>query len=346
MNILAGRGAVSMQNIADELGVSKVTVSKAINGKEGVSGPLRQKILQTAADHGYVLPDYGQRKARTIAIIMSERFHSGDSGRFYMGMYEHINRELRMRAYSSVMITPNPETLEHDAETIEKPGMFDGLIFLGILDKEVRERIDRIPLPKVYVDLYDVGYRSDSVVTESIYSAYEITKHLIRSGHREIGFVGTLGVTTSINDRYLGYMRALMEKGLKEQERWRIPDRDQAGRAVDLQLPQELPEAFMCNCDETAFRLVRELKRRGLSVPEDVSVVGFDDDIYAGLCEPQLTTVAVDMKEIGRTAVKCMVRRMERTGTENSEGEVCRIPGKLIFRDSVRERKGRMKSEK
>ena len=146
MNILAGRGAVSMQNIADELGVSKVTVSKAINGKEGVSGPLRQKILQTAADHGYVLPDYGQRKARTIAIIMSERFHSGDSGRFYMGMYEHINRELRMRAYSSVMITPNPETLEHDAETIEKPGMFDGLIFLGILDKEVRERIDRIPL--------------------------------------------------------------------------------------------------------------------------------------------------------------------------------------------------------
>ncbi len=335
---MAGRSTVSMQNIADELGISKVTVSKAINGKDGVGEALKEKILQTAAARGYVLPDYGQRKARTVGIIMSERFNSGGRDRFYMGMYDTIIHELRMRAYSSAMITPNRESLEQDAEMIEKPGVFDGLIFLGILDRAVRERIDRVALPKVYVDLYDATYHSDSVVTENIYSAYEMTKYLIRNGHREIGFVGSLGVTTSINDRYLGYVRALLEKGLPRQEMWIIPDRDREGGAVELQLPEKLPTAFMCNCDETAFRLIKALKLRNLSVPKDVSVAGFDNDIYARLCEPGLTTVAVDMEEIGRVAVARIVRCMESPGER--DGEVYRIPGKLVFRDSVQELRG------
>lgn len=338
MRSLAGRSTVSMQDIADELGISKVTVSKALNGKDGVGEALKEKIQRKAAERGYVLPDYGQRKSRTVGIIMSERFNSESRDRFYMGMYDAIIHELRMRAYSSAMITPNRGSLEQDAEMLEKPGVFDGLIFLGILDKKVRDRIDRIPLPKVYVDLYDPTYHSDSVVTENIYSAYEMTKYLIRNGHREIGFVGTLGVTTSINDRYLGYYRALLEKGLVQNMDWMIPDRDEEGAAVELKLPEKLPTAFMCNCDEAAFRLVRALKLRNLSVPDDVSVAGFDDDIYAKLCEPALTTVAVDMEEVGRVAVGSIVRCMETAGAGN--GEVYRIPGKMVIRDSVREMRG------
>lgn len=338
MKSLAGRSTVSMQNIADELGVSKVTVSKALNGKDGVGEVLKEKILQKAAERGYVLPDYGQRKARTVGIIMSERFNSGGRDRFYMGMYDSIIHELRMRAYSSAMLTPNRKSLEQDVETLEKPGIFDGLIFLGILDKKVRERIDRIALPKVYVDIYDSTYRSDSVVTENIYSAYEMTKYLIRKGHREIGFVGTLGVTTSINDRYLGYLRAMLEKGLAQNPDWMIPDRDADGTAAELLLPEEMPTAFMCNCDETAFRLVKALKLKNLSVPDDVSVAGFDNDIYAKLCEPALTTVAADMEEIGRIAVDSIARCMEAPNTGN--GEVYRIPGKMVIRDSVREMRG------
>lgn len=338
MRRLAGRSTVSMQNIADELGVSKVTVSKALNGKDGVGEALKEKILQTAAARGYVLPDYGQRKARTVGIIMSERFNSGGRERFYMGMYDAIIHELRKRAYSSAMITPNRKSLEQDVETIEKQGVFDGLIFLGILDRTVRERIDRIPLPKVYVDIYDSTYRSDSVVTENIYSAYEMTKYLIRNGHRDIGFVGTLGVTTSINDRYLGYSRALLEKGLIRNADWMIPDRDAEGAAVELKLPDKMPTAFMCNCDEAAFRLVKALKLKNLSVPQDVSVAGFDNDIYAKLCEPALTTVAVDLEEIGRVAVGSIARCMEASDAGN--GEVYRIPGKMVIRDSVREMRG------
>ncbi|MFR4455414.1 MAG: substrate-binding domain-containing protein, partial [Blautia hansenii] len=105
--------------------------------------------------------------------------------------------------------------------------------------------------------------------------------------------------------------------------------------AIELMLPERLPTAFVCNCDETAFRLVKTLKAKGIRVPEDISVVGFDDDIYAELCEPALTTVAVNIEEIGKVAAKRMMRYMERT--RRRPGEVFRILGKIIYRDSVKE---------
>lgn len=333
---MAARKTISMQNIADELGISKVTVSKALNGKDGVSDELKDKIFRIAERNGYILPDYGQRKTRKVGIIMSDRFTSmSDSGKFYMGMYERIINELRKAACSSVMIAPNRESLMSDMETIEKKGMFDGIILLGILDRAVRDKVDAVELPKVYVDVYDETHKSDSVVTENIYSTYELTEYLMQMGHKDIGFVGTVGATTSITDRYLGYMRALMEQGIEPREEWKIPDRSLDGEAAELKLPEKLPSAFLCNCDEAAFRLVKILKERGLRIPEDISIVGFDNDIYAELCEPQLTTVAVDMEEIGKVVARRIVRRMDNPNKKG--GEVYRVVGKNIFRNSVKD---------
>lgn len=333
---MAARKSISMQDIADELGISKVTVSKALNGKDGVSDELKDRIFRIAEQSGYTLPDYGQRKTRKVGIIMSDRFNSmSDSGKFYMGIYEKIINELRRLSCTSVMITPNRESLMSDMETIEKKGMFDGIILLGILDRVVRDKVDSIDLPKVYADVYDETHKSDSVVTENIYSTYEMTEYLMQMGHREIGFVGTVGATTSITDRYLGYMRALMEQRIEPLKEWRIPDRSLEGEMMELQLPENLPSAFLCNCDEAAFRLVRILKEKGLRVPEDISVVGFDDDIYAELCDPQLTTVAVDMDQIGKAVAKRIVKHMNNPAQKG--GEVHRVVGKNIFRDSVKD---------
>lgn len=331
---MAVKNTVSMQDIADELGVSKVTVSKALNGKEGVGEEMKERILRMAEHYGYMLPDYGQRKAKKVGIIMSDRFNSGDAGRFYMSMYGEIMNELRRENCSGIMMTPNRDSLDRDMETIELPGFFDGLILLGILEKDVRKRIVNVSLPKVFVDVYDERHRSDSVVTENIYSTYELTSYLFGEGHKNIGFVGTIGTTTSINDRYLGYFRAMLEQGITPKTEWLIPDRSEAGQAIVLKLPHELPTAFVCNCDETAFRLVKALRARGVKVPEEVSIASFDNDIYAELCEPKLTTVAVNIEEIGRVAARRMVRYMDKP--KETIGEVFRIPGKMIIRDSVR----------
>lgn len=330
---MAERKAVSMQDMADELGISKVTVSKALNGKEGVGEELKERIFEIAERYGYVLPDYGSRRSKKVGIIMSDRFNSGDEGKFYMAMYEQIINELRKSSCSSMMLTPNRSSLAGELQMIKSTGIFDGLIFLGILEREVRIRMDAIDLPKVYVDVYDKTHKSDSVVTENIYSSYEITSYLIQQGHTEIGFVGTVGATTSITDRYLGFLRKMLEQGIPVRDTWVIPDRDKDGGAIPLLLPEELPTAFVCNCDETAFRLVKELKTRGLCIPEDISVAGFDNSIHAQLCNPSLTTVAVNIEGIGRTAAKRMIKYINNSIKKG--GEVFRIPGRIIFRDSV-----------
>ena len=307
---MAERKSVSMQDLADKLGISKVTVSKALNGKDGVGEELKEKIFALARESGYVLPDYGKRKSKKVGIIMSPRFSSGDEGKFYMAMYERIIYELQRASCSSIMISPTTATLPSDMNTIQTRGLFDGLIFLGILDKGVREQIAQIDLPKVYVDIYDRTHKSDSVITENIYSSYELTNYLIQQGHTDIGFVGTVGSTTSISDRYLGYLRRMLEEGISPKNEWRIPDRSEEGIAIPLLLPEKLPTAFVCNCDATAFKLVQALKERGICVPEDVSVTGFDDSIYAQLCSPSLTTVAVDTDAIARLAAKRMIKHM------------------------------------
>jgi len=333
---MAKKKRVSMQRLADELGVSKVTISKALNNKDGVSEELKSKIFHTSAKLGYTLPDYGQRKTINIAIIMNSRFVSStEVGKFYMGMYEKIVYELRKASCTSIMITPVNETIDRDLETITKRELVDGIILVGILDERVCKKVDAIQLPKVYVDIYDEKNKSDSVISENIYSTYELTEYLLQMGHKDIGFVGTIKATSSITDRFLGFQRALLEKRLSVREDWLIPDRSIEGESMELVLPETIPTAFVCNCDETAFRLVKLLNEKGFKVPEDVSIASFDNDIYAELCEPKLTTVAVNMEEIGRVAVKRMLSRIR--GFKKGKGEVYRVPGKSIFRDSVKD---------
>lgn len=340
---MAEKKSVSMQDIADELGVSKVTVSKALNGKEGVGEALKKKIADLAEKSGYVLTNYGNRKTKKVGIIMSDRFNSGDEGKFYMAMYEKIISELQKASCTSMMISPNRHSLAGDLQTIKSSGIFDGLIFLGILDWEVKKQLDAVNLPKIYVDVYDETHKSDSVVTENIYSCYEITNYLIHQGHTEIGFVGTVGATTSITDRYLGYVRSMLENNITPQDVWNIPDRSQEGEAIPLELPKEMPTAFVCNCDETAFQLVKELTAKGYHIPEDISVAGFDNSIYAQVCSPPLTTVAVDIEEIGKLAARRMIKHMNNPAKKG--GGVFRIPGKIIYRESVRGIEEEQKSE-
>lgn len=331
---MAEKKAVSMQDIADELGISKVTVSKALNGKDGVGEALKKRITELAEKSGYVLPNYGSRKTKKVGIIMSDRFNSGDEGKFYMAMYEKIISELQKSSCTSMMISPNRNSLAGDLQTIKSSGIFDGLIFLGILDWEVKKQLDAVNLPKIYVDVYDETHKSDSVVTENIYSCYEITNYLIHQGHTEIGFVGTVGATTSITDRYLGYVRSMLENNITPKDVWNIPDRSREGEAIPLELPKEMPTAFVCNCDETAFQLVKELTTKGYHIPEDISVAGFDNSIYAQVCSPSLTTVAVDIEEIGKLAARRMIKHMNNPAKKG--GGVFRVPGKMIYRESVR----------
>ena len=177
----------------------------------------------------------------------------------------------------------------------------------------------------------------DSVISASFNGMYRMTDYLIKNGHTRIAFVGSLMFTESITDRYFGYCKALMESGIEVRQDWIIKDRDYndgiIGLDYKLQLPREMPTAFVCNNDVTAYSLIRQLEEHGYHVPEDISVVGYDDYLYAEYGDSRITTYLVDMGEMSRIALSCIIKRIENIAMNAS---VHIVNGRIIERTTVR----------
>ena len=136
------------------------------------------------------------------------------------------------------------------------------------------------------MDFYDDVIAGDSVQSDNVSGSFQITEHLLQSGCRKIAFVGSVRATSSIMDRYLGYCRALLQAGIEPRADWRLEDRDADGSWIPLCLPKEMPDGFVCNCDEVAFNLVEKLKKEGYRIPEDIAVTGYDDHRFSTICTP------------------------------------------------------------
>lgn len=328
---------VTMQDIANQLGVSKVTVSKALNNKEGVSDQLKAKIKVTAKDMGYRYNALARAlkvsHSFNIGVIIAERF-TGDHKSFYTGFYQHLSRVLDTYEYSGIL-----NILSDQAEkALALPRIYlerkvDGFIILGQISKKYIEVLQNIDIPIIFLDFYDDHVGIDAVITDNFYGAYELTNYLISNGHREIAYVGNLHATSSIQDRFLGYYKSLLEHQIPLNNDYIINDRDENGKFIDLLLPAQIPSAFVCNCDQIAYNLINKLKTSGYKVPEDCSVVGFDNDIFATISQPQITTVEVNIKEMANTVVRYMIEKV--TDGNKKYGRVL-IKGKIIYRDSVK----------
>lgn len=329
---------VTMRDIAEKLSISSVTVSKALNDKEGVSDELKEKIKSVAEEMGYrfntLAKSMKEGYSYNIGVIIPERF-TGTTQSFYLQFYQYISQVLDSRQYSGILHILS----EEDENSVRLPRIYnerkaDGFIILGQINNDYAAAIYDMDVPVIFLDFYNDQNNIDSVLTDNFYGVYEATNYLIKSGHRKIAFVGNIYATSSIQDRYLGYYKSLLEHRIRLEESYVISDRDERGRFIDIDLPVDLPTAFICNCDQVAYNLINLLKKKGINVPEDCSVMGFDNDIYATLTEPQLTTVAVDMEEMSRVAVKFI---LEKVGDKDKKYGRTFIKGNIIYRESVRD---------
>jgi DNA-binding LacI/PurR family transcriptional regulator len=326
-----------MADIAQKLSVSTVTVSKALNDKPGVSEEVREKIKETALQMGYKAPS-PLKAARfglatgNIGVIIPSRFL--DSYSFYWAMYQNLLSHLREREYYGVLeILTDDEELESSPPRMLVDGKVDGLILIGQLEECYLEMLRAADIPLMFLDSYNGKSGGSSIISDGYYGMYAVVSYLINMGHRNIYFVGRLDATSSINDRYYGYSRAMNENGLRTADYMVIPDRDENGN-LSIVLPDTLPSAFACNCDLTAYELTGLLKQRGLSVPNDISVAGFDD--FIGLSGPRsldITTYAVDINAMTKAAVDNLFQKMI---DKDYRPTLKVITGRLIIKDSVR----------
>lgn len=325
---------VRMADIAQKLGISVVSVSKGLAGKDGVSEELRQKILSAARDLGYTAPAERKKEIRlsgNIGILVADRFFADHA--FYPAMYRSMLKQCTASGFSGLLEIVFPE---EERKCVVPPiitnNKVDGLIFMGQMNRNYLKTMMNFDLPYVFLDFYDDFLPADRVISDNTTGGYMLANHIISTGRTKIGFVGSIFATSSIMDRYLGYTRALLQAGLLPRKVWQLEDRDETGSFIPLQLPDELPEAFICSCDEVAYNLVETLKRAGFRVPQDVAVTGYDDIQFAQISNPQLTTYHVNVKEMGQEAVDRIVRRIN--GKKSPAGDTI-IHGTLIRRDST-----------
>ena len=323
---------VRMADIAEKLGISVVSVSKALAGKPGVSEEMRAKVVALAREMGYEGVRTYTEPGRTgnIGVLVANQLF-GDSS-FYSNLYRNVVLAGGEEGFTSMLEIVSPEA----EESAQLPALgtgrkVDGLIFLGNLQSSYIQTVVDSGLPCVLLDFHIPNAKLDCVVSDNIEGGCALTEHLLEQGFREIGFVGSIQHTSSIMDRYLGYQRAMRTAGLIPREEWLLEDRDDARNYIPLQLPQPLPRAFVCNCDEVAYNLVETLRQAGLRVPRDVAVCGYDDYHYATLCQPQLTSYRVNVELMSKTAVRRLVAKICQ---DESPAILYAIPGHMVVRES------------
>jgi LacI family transcriptional regulator len=337
------KNGIRMSDIAKELGVSVVTVSNALNDRGGVSEEMRRKIRERASELGYrpsaprsprrSSPAAAETESGSIGILTSERF-AGTRGTFYWFLTASVSKELTRCNLYSVFVSISAEDEENGVlPEIVSARQVRGIIIVGQLKSSYLDRIAAAHIPMLFLDFYDKHSNIDAVVSDNFYDSFLITDQLVMRGHKNIGFVGNVLATSSIHDRYLGYIKCLEESGLKYHPEWTLDDRLDNGYSLTTwDFPQPMPTAFVCNCDEAAFRLIAELKRQGYRVPEDISVTGYDNYTVSDMCDPAITTVEVDLAEMAHTAVSLLLSRLQ-----NPKKAPARyvIPGRVIVKQSV-----------
>lgn len=328
---------VKMSDIAKELGISTVTVSKALSDQKGVSEELRIRIKQVALDLGYrksVAKTDNNAKSISIGVIVPNSYMTKYET-FYWEMYQAV---LMNAAEQNSFVMLEALSTEDERACVPpkllKENRVDAVIILGVLgDRYLKMLREHYSYPTVYLDFYSMSIKEDSVISNSFYGTYQVTNYLFEKGHKKIGFLGSILATSSITDRYFGYAKSLLEHGIEINKEWVIDDRDEERHCYEeVPLPKEMPTAFVCNCDLVATKLINTLRNANYRVPEDVSVVGFDNYLQPGHLDIPLTTYAVDIEAMANSAVKLILKKM--AGRETSKG-MHMVEGHFIERESV-----------
>lgn len=326
---------VTMQDIADELGITKVSVSKAINNQPGISDSLRDQIVLTAKQLGYSKTKRtDEAPVYNLALICPKRFFLDDES-FYTSIYYYINRFCMERNFSlSCFVVGRTDELAGNVPSQFLTEKFDGLFISGEFKLNFLKQFDNFPCAKIAIDFYHPDLQMDSVVVDNFFAGFDVTNYLIQKGHKNIGFVGDIHSTSSICDRYFGYLKALSLHSLPIRHEWHISNSDQmTGQySPDSILPEKLPTAFVCHCDKSALVLTQQLRNRGIAVPEQISTLSFDNTSVCELLTPRLTSVEINRKGIAESAIKQMIVRIEHP---EAPFQKIYLDSHLVERDSV-----------
>ena len=314
---------IRMKDVADELGLSINAVSLALNDRQGISEKTKKRILETAERMGYLdqTVKYIQTYSnRNVCVLLEYRFFR--DFRFYGRILLGIEEAAKKDNYDVFINSFERE----EVPVCVKTGKVSGIIIVGKIEDSFLNLLRKYRLPIVLADYSPLNGEIDCVVSDNRAGAYKITMHLLRKGFEKIGYFGDIEYTPSTLDRFLGYSEAMQQyfhlsdfcdsmtyvkkySVLSKVEKYVIKQEYQ--KIYDLfQQIKERPQVLICSNDYMAIALMKTLQKKGLNVPKEIGITGFDDIELSTVVTPSLTTIHVQKKLMGEKAMQRLIYRI------------------------------------
>lgn len=300
----------TLQDIAEQAGVSKTAVSLVLNDKPGVSEEKREEIRRIAEACGYHLPHRSPDRPRSIRFLkyQAKGYMVRQNGDFITRVIDGVESAARRHGYSLMMMNVRADDLEAMIPAINE-AHDDGIIFLGTeLELEVAPLLQKLTAPFVVIDNEMRHLDQDAIVMDNEEAVYRAMHFLYDKGHRRIGHLTTTYAVPNLKARSRAFRQALMEFGLPHEPSYEytVPDdvRTYADALAGQLNPEHLPTAILADNDILAINLLRALEQLGKRVPDDISVIGIDDLAISSMTRPELTTIHLEKKRMGGIAVE------------------------------------------
>lgn len=349
---------VTTRDIAEALGVSRNTVSKAINNTGNLADATRKKVLKKAKEMGYKqfsymdIADVGRQGERIPATGTGEivLFTTGFIGNmhFVSTMIDKFQSEIDQLGYSFTIYRVQREEIEN----LQLPRAYSskktaGIICIEMFDRNYCSMLYSLNKPILFVDSpvfgCDEPLRADYLYMDNRSGIRHFVAEMVRRGKRQIGFIGEYLHCQSFYERYMAYRDALYFLGLSCKAEYSVIGNKDGGRNSDaavyreyltecLQKMDRMPEVFICANDFVALEVLQVLKGMGISVPEDVWLCGFDDSPESRIVDPSLTTIHIHSQIMGLTAVQLLATRIQ---DQSLNFRVVHTETNLLYRKST-----------
>ena len=343
---------VTMQDIADALGISRNTVSKAINNGEGLADTTRERILQKAVELGYkqfsyistiatiapaaASPETREDGPREIALLTT-RFL--DHSHFASVMLDRFQQEIAELGY-----TMNTHRIrEEHLHALSLPATFRreraaGILCIEVFDRAYADMVCALDCPVLFVDGPAVcctpALSADQLYMDNSTEIGRLVGDLLQRGKRRIGFVGNYHHCQSFFERYATFRSVMMFSGVQVREEHCVKSNDREEIQKRVQSMDALPDVFLCANDFLAMDVLDALVEMGKTVPGDVLLCGFDDSPESGRMTPPLTTIHIHTQIMAFSAVHLLMSRIKEP---NLDYRTMYTQTELILRESTGE---------
>lgn len=322
------RKRITMQDVAEALDISKNAVSIALSNREGVSDELRAKILETATSLGYDFSKKRRENDGDIAILIPAYIETDRY--FYYEIFWEIENEAARKNKKIVRNIINCNAPIDTAFFTQLNSQYQGVIAIGVFPQAFVVELVRLVKRVVFVDNYYPKIKADYILTANQEATAELVDYLISMGHTDIAFVGSKDLTSSLHDRWIGFINGMKSNKLHvDYTKCITPTSELVSQLSDeeeilspleeLHYNHKMPTAWITGNDRVAYSLINLLTKMGYKVPQDVSVVGFDDMEFSAVSNPPLTTQRVPRALLAKEAISVLVKKKDSTPIKKRE---------------------------